>query len=195
MLKALAVVATAIIVSGCAGVNFERPADADFKVGKATYSDVSEKLGKPQSTGESLVNDRKIKRVAYAYAASGGQPAEEGVIPARAQVYFFEKDVLIGTEFTSSFKEDSSNFDDSKVEYIKKGETTRSQVLLTFGRPSIVYVEPLVKKTHGEAIGYLYQTTRGNVYTGLKFKRKTLLITFDEAEKVLEVDYSLSDMK
>lgn len=183
----------AALVSGCAGVNFERPSETTFKVGQSTYSDVTDRLGKPQFTGEVLQNDRKVKRLAYSYAESGGQPAEEGVIPARALIYFFEKDLLVGTEFTSSFKSDSTNFDDSKVQYIKKGETTRSQVLLTFGRPSIVYKEPLVKKTSGEAIGYLYQSTRGNVYTGLKFKKKVLLVTFDEADKVMEVEFNTSD--
>lgn len=182
-----------VVLAGCAGVNFERPSESAFKVGKNTYSDVTDKLGKPQSTGEALFQDRKIKKVTYVYAESGGQPAEEGVIPARALAYFFDRDVLVGTEFTSSFKSDSTNFDDSKVEYIKKGETTRSQVLLTFGRPSIVYLEPLVKKTNGEAIGYLYQSTRGNVYTGFKFKKKVLLVTFDEADKVLEIDYNTAE--
>lgn len=193
MLRVLPLLALALSLVGCAGVNFERPAETELEVGKATYSDVVERFGKPQFTGESTVNDKQVKRIVYSYAASGGEPLESGVIPARANGYFFENDRLIGTEFTSSFKEDHTNFDDSRVQYIKKGETTRSQVLLTFGRPSMIYLPPMVKATNGQAIGYLYSTTRGNVYTGLKFHRKVLLVTFDAEDKVAEIEFSVNN--
>lgn len=175
---------------GCAGANFERPAETAIKVGKSTYSDVIDEMGDPRSSGEALIQDRRIKTITYVYSAAGQQPAESGVIPARALTYFFDKDLLVGAQFVSSFKDDSTNFDESKVQYIKRGETTRSQALLAFGRPSTVLLEPMVKKTNGEAIGYLYHATRGNVYTGFKNSRKVLILTFDESDKVMEIDFS-----
>lgn len=192
MLRFITTIAAAALVAGCAGTDFVRPAPDSLKVGQATYSEVVEKLGKPEQTGEQLFNDRKVKRIVYVYAAAGGEPAEAGITPARANVYFFERDVLVGTEFTSSFKADSTNFDHSKVEYIKKGETTRSQILLTFGRPSVVYLPPMVEKTHGEAIGYLYTQVKGNVYSGLKQHTKVLVLTFDDADKVDKINLNVS---
>jgi hypothetical protein len=193
--KFSALILTAAIMSGCAGTNFVRPSSDDLVVGKSTYSEVVEKLGKPYQTGEQLFNDKKVKNVVYVYAAAGGEPAESGVTPARANSYYFERDLLVGTEFTSSFKEDSTNFDDSKIEYIKKGETTRSQVMLTFGRPSVIFIPPMVEKTSGEAIGYLYSHVKGNVYTGMKQYRKALLITFSEDDKVDKVSYTTAGTK
>lgn len=192
MIRFTTLLAAAALVAGCAGTDFVRPAPDSLKVGTSTYSDVIETLGKPQQTGEQLINNKKVKRIVYVYAAAGGEPVEAGITPARANAYFFERDVLVGSEFTSSFKADSTNFDHTKVEYIKKGETTRSQVLLTFGRPTVVFVPPMVEKTHGEAIGYLYSQTKGNVYSGLKIHQKALVVTFDETDKVDKVTFTSS---
>jgi len=192
VLKLTSLLVAAALVASCAGTDFVRPTPEALKVGKSTYSDVIEKLGNPEQTGEQLINEKKVKRIIYVYAAAGGEPVEPGITPARANAYFFDNDILVGTEFTSSFKEDATNFDSSKVEYIKKGETTRSQVLLTFGRPSVVFIPPMVEKTHGEAIGYLYSQTKGNVYSGLKQHQKALVVTFDQADKVEKVTFTSS---
>ena len=45
------------------------------------------------------------------------------VTPARAVTFFFLDDVLVGYEFVSSFKEDHTDFDDTKVSDIKQGVT------------------------------------------------------------------------
>lgn len=194
-MKLLRYIVLAAALAGCAGSNFERPGETAIKVGKSTYSDVIDEMGEPRSAGETLMQDRKIKSITYTYANTGGKPSEEGVIPARSLTYFFDKDMLIGSHFVSSFQQDSTNFDDSRVPYIKKGETTRSQVILALGKPSMIKLEPLVKKTHGEAIGYVYVTTRGNVYTGFKNHMKALVLTFDESDKVLEVEFTTSGTK
>ena len=110
-------------------------------------------------------------------------------------MYYFHNDVVVGQEFLSSFKVDNSNFDETKISTITKGKTTRLEVVQFLGRPSASFIAPMVKETSGEAIGYGYQTTRGSAFSGFKFFNKTLRITFDDKDRVLDIEYASSGSK
>lgn len=194
-LKYSFVVAVLLALTGCAGKNFVRPADETLRLGKTTYSNVIQQMGEPRKTGDVLKNDQNVKTATYVYAATGGESLEEGVIPARAQSYYFHNELLVGREFRSSFKSDNSNFDETKVASIAKGKTTRSEVIQLLGRPSAAFIQPMVKETSGEALGYAYQTTRGGAFSGFKFFQKMLKVSFDDKDVVLDVDYSSSGSK
>ncbi len=179
-------------LAGCAGRNFVRPTPEAIKLGRTTYPQVIQQMGEPKKVGEVLKNGCKIKTISYAYAASVGEPLEEGVIPARALTYYFYNDAVVGQEFISSFKSDSTNFDDNKIGSIVKGKTSRAEVIQLLGNPFASFIPPMVKETPREAVGYSYVTTRGGPFTGFKIFRKTLKITFDEKDQVSDVDYSSS---
>lgn len=191
----IALIAMIALLSACAGKDFTRPGADTFRLGQTRFADVTQAMGEPRKTGEVLKNEKTIKTITYVYAATGGEPLEEGVIPARVQSYYFHDETLVGQEFISSFKSDNSNFDDSKLSTIQKGKTTRAEVIQLLGRPSSAYIAPMVKETSGEAIGYTYQTTRGGAFTGFKFFLKVAKITFDNKDRVLEVEYSSSGNK
>lgn len=195
MLRFISLGALLSILVGCAGKNFVRPTSDTFQLGKTTYNQVIDRMGEPRKTGEALKNDKPIKSATYAYAATGGEPLEEGVIPARAMVYYFYNDTLVGHEFLSSFKSDNSNFDNTKIENIKKGQTSRVEVINILGKPTASFIQPMVKNTSGEAIGYTYQTTRGGVFSSFKLFNKSLRISFDEKDIVSDLDYSSSGNK
>jgi len=184
-----------VLIAGCAGRDFVLPDSSELRIGQSTYAQVIGKMGEPRAAGEILKNGEKVKAITYGYATTGGEPLESGVIPSRALAYFFHQDRLVGQEFLSSFKSDNTNFDDSKVSGLEKGKTTRAEVVQALGRPTAAYVKPLVKETTGEAIGYAYATTSGGALSGLKFFQKRLVITFDAADRVLDVDYSTSGSK
>ncbi|MCX5718161.1 MAG: hypothetical protein NTW44_07675 [Nitrospirae bacterium] len=184
-----------LLLAGCAGRDFVRPSSDAFKLGQTTYSQVVQQMGEPRKVGDVVKNGKNLKSITYVYAATGGEPLEEGVIPARALVYYFHNDVLVGQAFLSSFKSDNSNFDDIKIDKIIKGKTTRSEVFQLLGKPSSSFIFPMVKETSGEAIGYSYQTTRGGVYSGFKFFRKGLSISFDDRNIVSDIDYASSGNK
>ena len=57
--------------------------------------------------------------------------------------------MLVGHEFTSSFKEDHTDFSEARVAEIKQGETKEAGVLELLGRPTGLYVFPLVAKDTG----------------------------------------------
>ena len=180
------------LLAGCAGKDFTRPNSETFKLGETTSSQVIQQMGEPRKTGEALKNGKNVRTTTYVYAATGGEPLEEGVIPARAMSFYFYNETLVGQEFLSSFKSDNSNFDDSKISGIIKGKTTRAEVIQLLGKPTATFILPMVKETAGEAIGYTYQTTRGGAFSGFKFYNKVLRITFDSGDKVLDIDYASS---
>lgn len=178
------------LVAGCAGTDFVRPNAESFRLGQATSAQVLQQMGQPRQTAEILKNDAMVKALSYAYASTGGESLDPGVTAARAQAFYFHKDVLVGREFLSSFKSDHSNFDETKIGSILKGKTTRAEVIRLLGAPTGAYIHPMVKKTSGEAIGYSYQTTSGGLMSGFKFYRKSLSVTFDDGDRVAEVDYA-----
>ena len=152
-------------------------------------------MGEPQRTGVVEKNGKEIKTIGFVYASVGGEPSESGVTPARVQAYFFHENVLVGKEFISSFKSDSSNFDATKTTVIKKGETTRSEVKQIFGQPTATLIPPMVKASFGEAIGYAYTTVRGGPFTGFKTFTKVLRVSFDENGIVSDVELMTSGTK
>jgi hypothetical protein len=183
------------LLAGCAGKDFVRPASETVKLGQTTYAQVIQQMGEPRKTGEVLKNEKNVKSATYVYASTGGEPLEEGVIPARALAYYFHNDILVGQEFLSSFKSDNSNFDESKLPELSKGKTTRAEVVQLLGRPTATFIYPMVKQTSGEAFGYTYNTTRGGPFSGFKIFTKVLRISFDEKGTISDVDYTASGNK
>jgi len=183
------------LLTGCAGTDFVRPSSETFKLGQTTYSQVVQQMGEPKKSGVVLKNGKNVISITYVYSTTVGEPLEEGVIPVRAMSYYFHDNRLVGQEFLSSFKSDNSNFDETKVATISKGKTTRAEVIQLLGRPSANYIPPMVTETSGEAIGYIYQTTRGGAFSGFKVFQKALMITFDDKNRVLNIDYSSASTK
>lgn len=184
-----------LALAGCAGKDFVRPSSDTFQLGQTTYSQVVQQMGEPQRTGVVEKNGKEIKTISFAYASVGGEPSESGVTPARVQAYFFHENILVGKEFISSYKSDSSNFDEAKTTVIKKGETTRSEVTKILGQPTAAYIPPMVETSSGEAIGYAYTTVRGGPFTGFKTFTKILRISFDENGIVNDVELMTSGTK
>lgn len=183
------------LLTGCAGRDFVRPGSETFKLGQTRHDEIVQKMGTPVKTGDVLKNEKNVKAITYVYAATGGEPAEEGVIPARALSYYFHSDILVGQEFLSSFKSDSSNFDDTKIAAISKGKTTRAEINQLFGQPTSSFIFPMIDQTTADAVGYSYNTTRGGAFSGFKFFTKTLRVTFDEKGIVSDVDFVTSGTK
>jgi hypothetical protein len=194
MLKTTAGTAGLVLfmLAGCAGRDFVRPSPDTFQLGRTSYSSVLQQLGEPRNVGEAVKNGKVVKTIGYVYAAAGGEPLEEGVIPARILTYYFYNDLLVGQEFHSSFKVDSSDFNNSRIESLRKGQTTRGEVVQILGKPTASFIPPMVKATSRDAIGYTYQTTRGGAFQGFKFFNKILRVSFDEKDLVSDVEYTSS---
>jgi hypothetical protein len=191
LLRGIAVAACLLLVAGCAGTDFVRPDPESFRNGQTTYAQVIERMGKPWREGAEIKNEKTIKHIVYAYAAAGGKPVRPSVTPARAAGFYFHNDTLVGHEFISSWAEDHSDFDDSKVKDIAKGRTTRAQLVQAMGKPGGSYIFPMIKAEKGDAAVYAYAETSGGVFN-MKFHRKVLIVTLDPAGVVADVDFSSS---
>jgi len=187
-LTAYLAVALALIVAGCAGSNFTKQPDDALVLGQTSRQDILQRLGSPYREGTVTKNGKQVKTMTYAFATTGGTPARDGVTPARGQGFYFLDDKLAGYDFTSSWKEDQSNFDGAKVPAIKKGVSTRDDVVRLVGAPRGKYAYPLIAEQNRQADVYLYAETRGGPFN-VKFYQKHLVVTYDERGVVTNVDY------
>ena len=182
-----------VLLQGCAGTDFVRPNANALELGKTTPAQIVAQMGEPKSRGVVKKDGTLLESMTYVYASLGGEPADKGVTPTRVQVFFFYNDILVGREFQSSFKSDSSNFDETKIALLEEGKTSRADVIRIFGEPTGAYIAPVVEEGTREAIGYAYQAIRGGPFSGMKIFRKVLRISFDENSIVSKVEYVSTD--
>ncbi len=180
---------TILFLSSCAGTNFVRPEPESLLLKKTTYQDIINQFGKPYQEGTKLKNENMVKTITYAYSSAGGTAAYEGVTPARAMAFHFLDDLLVGFEFSSSYKEDNSDFDDSKISLIKKGETKRSQVVSLLGEPKGKYIFPLIESRQNDAMVYMY-----NQFKSFKIYQKLLIVSLNN-DIVEDVEFTMSGNK
>lgn len=188
------VISFALFLAGCAGTNFVRVTDEALVLGQTTQAQISARLGSPYLEGVVTKNEQQLKTASYAYASTGGEAAAEGVTAARSQGFYFFNDKLVGYEFSSSWKEDSTDFDSGKVSQIKKGESTRHDVVRLLGNPGGKYIYPVIPNANEEALNYLYSQTKGSAFN-LKFHQKLLVVTFNKQGVVTNVEYTESGQK
>lgn len=187
----LTAVAAVLALSACAaGTDFVHQSNDSLHLGQTTYQQLTASMGKPTMTGSVNKNGATIQTITYAYAKVGGNAQDKGITPARSQAFYFSNNVLVGYEYTSSWKEDSTDFDGSKAGGIQKGVTTRDQVHTMFGQPGGQYVYPMVSDKDGTAEAYINTQTRG-----FSSFIKKLVVSYDAKGVVTDSDYSENGKK
>jgi len=179
-----------LATGGCAGHDFTRPPSDALFLGKTTEAEIRQRLGDPYREGTVIRNGETMKSLTYAYA-SGAASLAGGVTPARGQSFYFWNGVLVGHDFTSSFDEDRTDFDMTKIQQIRKGETTEAGVVGLLGQPQGVYTYPLIPDRGDRAIVYLYSQTRGPAFN-LEFYRQQLVVTLDGSGLVADSQFTSS---
>lgn len=184
MKKWAAVAATVMLLAGCAGTKFVRPADADLQLGKTTEQQVTAMLGKPMQEASGLANGKATRTLTYAYASFGSEPKNKGVTPVHAMSFVFHDGKLVGREYLSNRKEDATDFDHTKVPQIQAGKTTLAQINALFGPAPGEAIHPVIKQTSGRALVYSYTEMRGFTPSA-----KKLTVVLDAQGTVVDVDY------
>ena len=179
--------AMALSLAGCASSASSRP-DHDLMLGRTSRQEILQRLGTPYREGALTKNGKQLKTMTYAFGAMGGTPARQGVSPERGQGFYFFEDKLAGYDFQSSWKEDQTDFDATKLREIKKGVSTRADVARLIGRPGGKYAYPMIANQNEQADVYLYAETKGSPFN-IKFYQKHLIVTYDERGVVSNVDY------
>lgn len=186
LLASVAVVAT---LASCAGTDFKRPTPEALVVGKSTQSDVLRVMGTPTATGETVRNGEKLEVLRYAFGSGVSNGKYPGVTPARAEVFLTHGGLLVCDEFVSSFAEDATDWDDSKVASIVKGKTTRNEVVALLGKPNGTAIHPFVKVQGESAAIYSYSHVTGSVFN-MKQYSQVLVVSFGSDGVVTDVEYS-----
>ncbi len=98
---------------------------------------------------------------------------------------------MVGSEYSSTFTEDSTDFDESKASSITKGVSTQADIVRVFGAPTQELLWPAAKSKAGRVVGYRYLKTARDPVSG-KFQqhRKSLQFEVNESGVVINVDFS-----
>jgi hypothetical protein len=185
---------TVFLTACAAGTDFQRLEVNQLVYGTDTPETIKQKLGKPSREGTITKNEKQFSTMSYAYASGRGSAAYKGVTAARGQGFYFFQNKLVGHDFVSSWKVDSTDFDESKIGEIKEGNTTIQEVIELLGSPDGEYIFPLATNETEKAKVYLYSQVKGSVFS-MKFYRKLLIVTHDENGIVTEVEYESSGEK
>ena len=103
--------------------------------------------------------------------------------------------MLVGHHFTSSFADDKTDFDATKAQQIRKGETTESQVVALLGTPHGIYtLSAHQRQGRPRPSCYLYQETKGTAFN-LKFYNQILVVQFDPTGVVKEVEFTATGQR
>lgn len=192
--KVLGALGLVVVFGACsAGRNFKEPTEESLVLGTTTMAEIRERFGKPQNEGTSNKDGHNMQVLTYAYARQGGAHAS-GVTPARAMALTFSDDHLVGYSFASSFEEDHTDYDESKLAQIQQGVTKRPEVLSLLGPTRGKCIYPLAATVGQEAIVYAYTQYRKGMFKVAIF-RKTAVITFDGSDVVTHVESSASGEK
>jgi hypothetical protein len=210
-LRLLFLAATTLCCAGCmpVGRDFARPAPTTFKPGVSSIGDVKKVLGEPRtelswSRTDGVFRERSastplptpfdgarvngtVKRLYYYYSWRAGQGVRSGVEPARSLYVWFWNDKLVAFTATSSFKDDTTSFDDSKVAAITPWHSLRADVVAAFGPPSGVAVYPAAPAEDHEVLIYSdfeWDTSKG------QYGSKTLFVLVNALGLVEDVRFS-----
>ena len=179
------------ILTGCAGRDFTRPDRENLSLGKTTYEDIVQKYGDYYLLVTTTKNGETIKQISYSYARAAPYTTS---LQARTAIFYFMNGMLIGYQYSSSFSDDKTKFDESKVTAIKRGETSKAQVIALLGNPVGYYKNPLIKEKNHIGLVYTdYETWRIPFTSKPRYIIKTLIVSCGPDEVVMSTDISSSE--
>jgi hypothetical protein len=180
-----------VLVAGCgAGKQFARVPDDTLVLGQTTPEQITDLLGSPQEQQKFTRNNEVMTMYKYVSGTPWIPGFEPFTLSVRVQSFTFHNDKLVGHLFTSSFQEDSTNFDETKMSQIVEGKSTRSDVVRLMGNPGGEAIYPVVRRKNETAVNYSYViSTRGTFSREFKAHRKHLTVIFNDQGVVTDVDF------
>jgi len=176
----------AVVLAGACllGADFSRPDPASFTLGQTTEQEIRARFGKPSGQVNARVGDKLVTTLRYAYAE-----ARSVAVPVRIMAYAFHEGRLVGFDYMSSFAADQTVFDELAVKRIRRGISTRAEVLDLLGKPSGQFIYP---SSYAGTPGHhadVYSHSRSEKLSSgvtLETTTKVLTIVFDEHDVVAE---------
>lgn len=176
-------------LAGCTGRNFVRAKPGAFTLGKTKRSEVYARVGpNPNSFNAFKAHGVEVRSMTYRYMNDFGKPLRPEITPAKAETFYFVKGVLVGMDYTDSFKGEGTEFDAKKIARIRKGLTTKDEVIRLLGPAGGLYAPPLIPDTDYRALVYFSKQVSG---VKLLSDRK-LVVSYDRNGVVTNVKYTTS---
>jgi len=176
----------AVVLAGACllAADFSRPDPASFALGQTTEQEIRARFGKPSGQVNARVGDKLVTTLRYAYAE-----ARSVAVPVRIMAYAFHEGRLVGFDYMSSFAADQTVFDELAVKRIRRGISTRAEVLDLMGKPSGQFIYPSsYAGTPGHHADVYSHSRSEKLPSGvtLETTTKVLTIVFDEHDVVVE---------
>jgi hypothetical protein len=162
------------LIACTTGRDFVKPTPESLVLGKVTRAEIQNIYGTPYrqnagviSTSEGNANVPRgpfdpalttgsFPHLTYLYADKTSTFLV-GAPPTQKLIGFdFWNDTLVGYNFLSNFKTDTSNFDDSRVGNLVKGVTSKDDVVRMLGAPTGRGVYPIVQTVGDEKYLFTY---------------------------------------
>jgi hypothetical protein len=155
-------------------------------------------MGSARTQGTLLRNEHTLKSISYFYSSSVGSANHLGVVASKGMNLAFDADRLVAYEYLSTYSDDPTDFDESKVKEIVKGKTRKDEVISLLGSPTGRAIHPYVRPQDGEGMSYTYYQMRRSA-TPFRHEPyvyyKQLLVTLDRAGTVIEVEFTQTGEK
>jgi hypothetical protein len=187
--------ASIALVSGCVSVGhtFSYATASNLELGQLTLSDCRSVFGeKPSAVSQQINADGKYDIVRYTYAH-----ANMGSARARTLILEFKDGKLNAYVYISSFAGELISVPVDKINQLKKGESTKADVLNLLGKPNGKALCPSTlddfkSRCAGNSEIWTWQSigslsTFGAAYGGERPTVTTLFVTFDKTGVVNEI--------
>jgi hypothetical protein len=184
----------ALVLAGACllGADFSRPDAATFTLGTTTEQEIRQRFGPPYGQATTRVGDKLVTTLQYTYVE-----VRSTALPARAMTYTFHEGRLVGFDYSSSFVVDETAFDESVMKKIKRGESTRAEVLALVGRPTGQFIYPSPQATAPGRHAYVYGYSRSERLPSgqtIETTNKVLAVVFDDRDVVVEISLVITSI-
>src|SRR5262245_28403646 len=184
----------AFLTGACAtsGRNFQRPEAGTLLLGKTTEADRRDRFGEPRGVSVRTMNEKVVTQLQYSYAEARGYVEK---ISTRSCVFAFSDGVLVGHDYSSSFSDDKTDFDESVAHRIKRFETTAAEVVALIGSPTGEAIYPVAKAKDGKLYRYSYSRTDKNPLDGRRQPTRSKILVIEVDASGIVTDVSLNSQQ
>ncbi len=178
-MQPVAAIILAVSLAACqtVGRDFARPAPGALELGVLKRADFLKVYGEPYRQESKVTTKEAGKTALAAISTDAFRAADEGgafatlvylfAIPSsgalnptaegrRVLYAHFWNDTLVGYNFVSSFANDSSNFNEARVDRLEKGKTSYADTIALLGEPTGRGIYPVVKVNGDRLATYQY---------------------------------------
>lgn len=181
-----------LFLTGCAGQAFVKPDTAELKLGETTYSEFITLAGEPYTKRYIESDVKSLQVLEYAHAVAGLNSFFGGKVQSKGFLAVFSKNVLVGYKYESTYKSDSTDFNENYYSQIIKDKTTELEIRNNLGEPDGICIYPLTKEKGDKTLLYSYGYTYSSGL-GVKGSGKSLNIIIAPSGYVK--DFTLSTTK